>query len=573
MKRILLFLLALLCLPLAASDQAPVFGVSFDPSAIYFRMQKGSRDQFKNDYLGTNATRGTLVDAKGVQIGTWVTAHADDFETVAKVEQLAPGRTLADADHAEVPALGLNYLKFTPEDSAAYFRIDKGSDHLSHGVLKRAAKGSLFTPAGKEAGIYSVVTVGKTESLGFVTQFAKGYFAKDVQWGRINSYFEQILGGSGFANTHWTNVVMILVGLTFLYLAIAKDYEPLLLVPIGFGILVGNIPMPLSIFNSVSLYMIDPVTHEYAFNTTGNSVLGMVYMGVKSGFLPPMIFLGIGAMTDFSAMLSNPKSLLLGAAAQVGIFATFLGALWMGFSPQSAASIGIIGGADGPTAIFTAGRLAPSLIGPIAISAYSYMAMVPIIQPPIMKLLTSREERLIRMKPGRKVSKFEKIAFPIVGMIVTCLVAPGGLPLLGMLFFGNLLKESGVTTRLAKTSGSALLDICTILVGIGVGASTSAQVFLTPNSVKIFALGCVAFSCATASGVLFAKLMNVFAKDKVNPLIGAAGVSAVPDTARVAHMVGQQEDPTNYLLQHAMGPNVAGVIGSALAAGVFLGLF
>jgi oxaloacetate decarboxylase beta subunit len=550
-----------------------VFGVTFEPDSIYLRIGKGTTHGLKNDYLGPQATKGTFVDAKGEQLGTWVTAHADDFETVAKVEALAPGKTLADVDHLEIPSLQMNYLKFKPEDSGAYFRIDKGTDHLPHNVLKRAAKGSLFDAQGHQAGIYTVVTTGPTESLGFVTQFAKGYFAKDVARGRINTYFEQILGGSGFANTDYTNIIMILVGLTFLYLAIAKDYEPLLLVPIGFGILIGNIPMPLSIFNSVSLYMIDPVTHEYAFNTTGNSVLGMIYMGVKSGFLPPMIFLGIGAMTDFSALLSNPKSLLLGAAAQVGIFATFLGALWLGFSPQSAASIGIIGGADGPTAIFTAGRLAPSLIGPIAISAYSYMAMVPIIQPPIMRALTTREERLIRMKPGRKVSTFEKIVFPIMGMLVTCLVAPGGLPLLGMLFFGNLLRESGVTTRLAKTGSSALLDICTIMVGIGVGASTSAQVFLTSQSVMIFGLGCLAFASATAAGVLFAKFMNLFVKDKVNPLIGAAGVSAVPDTARVAHMVGQAEDPTNFLLQHAMGPNVAGVIGSALAAGVFLGLF
>jgi carboxybiotin decarboxylase len=258
---------------------------------------------------------------------------------------------------------------------------------------------------------------------------------------------------------------------------------------------------------------------------------------------PPLIFLGIGALTDFSALLSNPKSLLLGAAAQIGIFVTFLGALWLGFSPQSAAAIGIIGGADGPTAIFAASRLAPALIGPIAISAYSYMAMVPIIQPPIMKLLTTREERLIRMKPGRKVSQFEKIVFPIMGLLVTTLVAPGGLPLLGMLFFGNLLKESGVTGRLAKTASSALLDICTILLGVAVGASTSAGVFLTKQSVLIFVLGCVAFGTATAGGVLFAKLMNLFAREKVNPLIGAAGVSAVPDSARVVHMVGQAGGP------------------------------
>ncbi|MBN2429893.1 MAG: sodium ion-translocating decarboxylase subunit beta [Acidobacteria bacterium] len=368
-------------------------------------------------------------------------------------------------------------------------------------------------------------------------------------------------------------MIMLIIGGVFIYLGIAKDYEPLLLVPIGFGILIGNIPMPLQLFNAISVYMIDPITHEYVFNTTTNSVMGLLYFGVRSGLYPPLIFLGIGALTDFSSLLSNPKSVLLGAAAQMGIFITFLGALWLGFSPANAASIGIIGGADGPTAIFLSSRLAPSLIGPIAIAAYSYMAMVPIIQPPIMKLLTSKKERLIRMKPGRKVKQIEKILFPIVGMVLTTLLAPGGMPLLGMLFFGNLLKESGVTSRLSKTASSALLDICTILLGVSVGASTTAQVFLNEKSVLIFVLGVLSFAVATASGVLFAKIMNLFVKDKVNPLIGAAGVSAVPDSARVAQMVGRAEDPNNYLLMHAMGPNVAGVIGSAIAAGVFLGIF
>lgn len=571
MKRFLLLLLALMALPLQAAR--PGFGVTFDPTATYIRFSKGTTDGLKNDYLGPQATTGRIVDARGIELGTFVTEHADDFETVARVATLTPGKSLADADHLEIPSLGLGFLKFKTEDSSSYFRLDKGTDHLPAAKLKRAAKGNLFDDQGKLAGIFTVVTVGKQASLGYVTQFNVKHFAKDIHRGEITGYLDQILGGSGFVNITWFNGIMILVALAFLYLAIAKEYEPLLLVPIAFGILIGNMPMPLSIFNSVSVYMIDPVTHEYAFNTGGNSVLGMIYFGVKSGLLPPLIFLGIGAMTDFSALLSNPKSLLLGAAAQFGIFAAFIGSLWLGFSPQSAASIGIIGGADGPTAIFTASRLAPSLIGPIAIAAYSYMAMVPVIQPPIMKLLTTREERLIRMKPGRKVSRFEKVAFPVVALLITSLVAPGGLPLLGPLFLGNLLKESGVTGRLAKTASSALLDICTIMVGLGVGASTSATVFLTKQSVMIFAMGCVAFAFATAAGVAFAKLMNVFSKEKVNPLIGAAGVSAVPDSARVAHIVGQQEDPTNFLLQHAMGPNVAGVIGSAIAAGVFLGLF
>ncbi len=575
MKRLCLvtFAILLACATAAAAAGRPTFGVTFDATAQYLRIHKGTQDGLKNDYKGPGPTTGLLHDVRDREIGTFVTAHADDFEAVIVITAFAEGKSLSDVDHVSIPALKITYLPFKEETSSSYFRIDKGHDHLAANVLKRAAKGRLFTEQGTVGAIYTVVTVGKSESLGFVTQFEQGFFAKDLRSGDITGYVDQIIQSSGIANLTWGNMVMVLIGLIFLYLAISKDYEPLLLVPIGFGILVGNIPMPLSIFNSVSLYMIDPVSHEYVFNTGGNSVLGIIYYGVRAGVFPPLIFLGIGALTDFSALLSNPKSLLLGAAAQIGIFATFIGALWLGFSPQSAAAIGIIGGADGPTAIFTASRLAPSLIGPIAISAYSYMAMVPIIQPPIMKLLTSREERLIRMKPGRKVSQFEKIAFPIMGLMVTTLLAPGGLPLLGTLFFGNLLKESGVTGRLAKTASSAMLDICTILLGFAVGASTSANVFLTKQSVMIFVLGCVAFGTATAGGVLFAKLMNVFITDKVNPLIGAAGVSAVPDSARVVHTVGQAADPGNFLLQHAMGPNVAGVIGSAIAAGVFLGLF
>jgi len=551
----------------------PTFGITFDPTAEYLRIARGTSHGLTNDYGGPAATTGRLLDAQDRDVGAFVTVYADDFETIVRVTEYAEGRTGADIDHAAIDALKLAFITLSREDSSLYFRIDKGTGQIDPHVLKRAAKGRLYDAQGRMAGIYSVVATGASESLGIVTQFERGFFAHDVKAGDITGYVDQIIQGSGFANFSYGNLVMIIIGLVFLWLAISKDYEPLLLVPIGFGILVGNVPLPLSIFNSVSVYMIDPVSHEYVFNTGSNSVMGMIYFGVRSGIFPPLIFLGIGAMTDFAALLSNPKSLLLGAAAQIGIFITFLGALALGFSPQSAASIGIIGGADGPTAIFTASRLAPALIGPIAIAAYSYMAMVPIIQPPIMKLLTSREERLIRMKPGRKVSRFERVAFPIGGMLVTCIVAPGGLPLLGPLFFGNLLKESGVTGRLAKTAANAMLDICTILLGLAVGASTSAQAFLNPRSVMIFALGCVAFGTATAGGVIFAKIMNVFSKEKVNPLIGAAGVSAVPDSARVAHMVGQAEDPTNYLLQHAMGPNVAGVIGSAIAAGVFLGLF
>jgi len=358
---------------------------------------------------------------------------------------------------------------------------------------------------------------------------------------------------SGFACLEWTNLVMIVVGAVFIYLAVTKDYEPLLLVPIGFGVILGNIPpvegMPLSVYAE-------------------GSVLSYIYMGVMKGIYPPLIFLGIGAMTDFSTMLSNPKLILLGAAAQVGVFLTFMGSLVLGFSPAQSAAIGIIGGADGPTAIFLSSMLAPELLGPIAIAAYSYMALVPVIQPPIMYLLTTKKERVIHMAAPRKVSKQEKIIFPIVAFLICALIAPGSMTLLGMLFFGNLLKESMVTERLANTARNSLIDIVTILLGFSVGASTQAQIFLTPQSVMIFALGAGSFVIATMGGVLFAKFMNLFLKNKINPLLGAAGVSAVPDSARVVHAVGLKEDPTNFLLMHAMAPNVAGVIGSAIAAGV-----
>lgn len=362
-----------------------------------------------------------------------------------------------------------------------------------------------------------------------------------------------LFNNSGFAHLEPGNMIMILIGVIFIYLAITKDYEPLLLVPIGFGILIGNIPP----IEGMNLSVYDP-----------GSVLSYLYFGVMKGIYPPLIFLGIGAMTDFSTMLSNPKLILLGAAAQIGIFLTFLGSLLLGFSPAQAGAIGIIGGADGPTAIFLSSMLAPDLLGPIAIAAYSYMALVPVIQPPIMYLLTSKKERLIRMKAPREVSRKEKIIFPIVGFLVCALLAPGSMTLLGMLFFGNLLKESTVTERLAKTARNALIDIVTILLGFSVGASTQAQTFLTPKALLIFGLGALSFVVATSGGVLFAKFMNLFLTEKINPLIGAAGVSAVPDSARVVQMVGQKEDPDNFLLMHAMAPNIAGVIGSAIAAGV-----
>ncbi len=370
------------------------------------------------------------------------------------------------------------------------------------------------------------------------------------------------LENTGFLLLEPGNVVMILIGLAMIYLAIRKDYEPLLLVPIGFGILAGNMP-----YNPALM----PIGYLDVLGGQ-QSVFRMFYFGVSSGLFPPLIFLGIGAMTDFSALLSNPKLLLLGAAAQLGIFITLLGSLYLGFDLRQAASIGIIGGADGPTAIFLASQLAPGLLGAIAIAAYSYMGLVPVIQPPIMRLLTTKEERLIRMKPARKVSQTEKILFPVVAFIVTAFIAPGAITLLGMLFFGNLLKESGVTRRLADSAQGALNNIVVIILGFSVGTSTQARYFLTVDSIKIFALGAFSFAIATAGGVLFAKFMNLFLRgdNKINPLIGAAGVSAVPDSARVAEMEGRRFDPKNHLLMHAMAPNVAGVIGSAIAAGVLL---
>ena len=353
-------------------------------------------------------------------------------------------------------------------------------------------------------------------------------------------------------------LIMILVGLFFLYLAIKHNFEPMLLVPIGFGILIGNIPFTPGM--EIGIY-------------EEGSVLNILYGGVRYGWYPPLIFLGIGAMTDFGALIANPKLMLVGAAAQFGIFGAYIVSLALGFNPDQAGAIGIIGGADGPTAIFLSSKLAPNLMGAIAVSAYSYMALVPVIQPPIMKLLTTKKERLIKMKPARAVSQNEKILFPIIGLILTCFVVPSGLPLLGMLFFGNLLRESGVTTRLAKTASNALTDIVTILLGMTVGASTQASQFLTWDTIKIFFLGFMAFIIATTSGVLFVKIFNLILpkSKKLNPLIGNAGVSAVPMAARISNNLGLQYDPTNYLLMHAMGPNVAGVIGSAVAAGALLG--
>lgn len=377
--------------------------------------------------------------------------------------------------------------------------------------------------------------------------------------------------GTPFENfvTNYGTLVMIIISFVLMYLAIAKGFEPLLLLPIAFGMLLTNLPGA-EMFHE-ELFAGGHVHWDLFSSTAG--LLDILYLGVKLGIYPCLIFLGVGAMTDFGPLIANPKSLLLGAAAQFGIFATYIGATLLGFTSQQASSIGIIGGADGPTAIFVTSKLAPELLGPIAVAAYSYMALVPVIQPPIMKALTTKKERMIVMKPLRSVSKKEKIVFPIVVTVFVALLVPSAAPLVGCLMLGNLFKESGVCDRLSKTVQNELMNIVTIFLGTTVGATATASTFLSIKTLMIMAMGIVAFSMGSAAGVLLAKFMNLFTKNKVNPLIGSAGVSAVPMAARVSQMVGQKENPKNFLLMHAMGPNVAGVIGSAIAAGVLLALF
>ncbi|MBQ2286272.1 MAG: sodium ion-translocating decarboxylase subunit beta [Clostridia bacterium] len=381
---------------------------------------------------------------------------------------------------------------------------------------------------------------------------------------------------------NWASLVMILISLLLLYLGIKKQFEPLLLVGIAFGMLLTNLTAFTGAENAMYhtdlwAQFMDETSefyHSYGHIMSNGGLLDFLYIGVKTCIYPCLIFIGIGAMTDFEPLIASPKSLLLGAAAQVGIFATFIGCLAMAFPAEAAASIGIIGGADGPTAIYTTSKLYPTLLGPIAVAAYSYMALVPVIQPPIMKLLTTKKERSIIMKPLRKVSKTEKIIFPIAVTIFVALLVPSATPLVGCLMLGNLWKESGVCDRLCKTAQNELMNIVTIFLGISVGATATAEAFLNVQTLKILAMGIVAFSLGTAGGVLLAKLMNLFSrKNKINPLIGSAGVSAVPMAARVSQSVGQKENPANFLLMHAMGPNVAGVIGSAIAAGVLISLF
>ncbi|WP_405346310.1 sodium ion-translocating decarboxylase subunit beta [Ruminococcus sp.] len=408
----------------------------------------------------------------------------------------------------------------------------------------------------------------------------------------LNGFLEALKGlwnDSGFTQLAWQNYVMIAVACFLLFLAIKKQYEPLLLLPIAFGMLLVNL-YP-AIMGAPSTELVECSVYEaahqgqvinYAVTTLDGvsyynvpsygGLLYYLYQGVKLGIYPPLIFLGIGCMTDFGPLIANPKSFILGAAAQIGIFITFIGAILLGFTPAQSGAIGIIGGADGPTAIYVTSKLAPELLGPIAVAAYSYMALVPIIQPPIMKALTTKKERSVVMGQLRPVSKLEKIIFPIIVVIICAIVLPSAAPLIGMLMLGNLFKESGVVERISKTAQNELMNIITIFLGVTVGATATGTVFLQWQTLGIVGLGLLAFCMGTACGVLFGKLMYKFSGGKVNPLIGSAGVSAVPMAARVANKVGQQEDPGNFLLMHAMGPNVAGVIGSAVAAGVLLSI-
>ncbi len=385
----------------------------------------------------------------------------------------------------------------------------------------------------------------------------------------------KFIEGMGFMQITWGQGLMLLISFVLLYLAIVKKYEPLLLLPIAFGMLLTNLPAAGMFHSELWSAFLDesnPAYHSYGTIMKEAGLLDVMYIGVKLGLYPCLIFMGVGAMTDFGPLIANPKSLLLGAAAQLGIFLTFICANALGFTPAEAGSIGIIGGADGPTSIFLTSKLAPHLLGPIAIAAYSYMALVPVIQPPIMKALTTKSERAIKMKQLRPVSKTEKIVFPIIITAIVALILPDAAPLIGCLMLGNLAKECGVVDRLSDTMQNALMNIVVIFLGLSVGATATAESFLNLKTLMILAMGIVAFGCGTAGGVLLAKLMNLFSKEKINPLIGSAGVSAVPMAARVSQSVGQEENPSNFLLMHAMGPNVAGVIGSAVAAGILLSM-
>ncbi len=439
--------------------------------------------------------------------------------------------------------------------------------HLKYFLLIVASIATLSIPLSAQEEVMPISTeMAITSSNSAVLVAEDASMEADVH---IGDSLMEFLDGTGFAmiGRNWKLLVMLLISFLLLYLAIVKKFEPLLLLPIAFGMMLTNLPG--SGLFTPELFA-DGIVHWEQFSNAG--LLDYLYLGVKLGIYPCIIFIGVGAMTDFGPLIANPKSLLLGAAAQIGIFATYLGAIALDFLPREAASIGIIGGADGPTAIFLTSKLAPELLGPIAVAAYSYMALVPVIQPPIMRALTTKKERAITMKQLRSVSKAEKIIFPIMVAVIVSLLLPAAAPLIGCLMLGNLMRESGVVERLSKTVQNELMNITTIFLGLTVGATATADAFLNVKTLMILGMGIIAFSLGSAGGVLLAKFMNLFSKDKINPLIGSAGVSAVPMAARVSQTVGQEENPGNFLLMHAMGPNVAGVIGSAVAAGILLSM-
>jgi len=486
-----------------------------------------------------------------------------------RLSQIAAGETFTMcvdyASEVEQPELGL---------------IVQYAEILSSISKEQLENGSIGQFIGSNIVSYETMKIYETENI-FKAMKSDDKVVADIpaegeETVTAGEAVKNFINQTGFVQlftTHWKCLIMIAIACVLLFLAIVKGFEPLLLLPIAFGMLLTNLPGA-EMFHE-ELWAGGHVHWDLFGNSEAVTpgLLDYLYLGVKLGIYPCLIFFGVGAMTDFEPLIANPKSLLLGAAAQLGIFVTYVAAVLMGFNSMEAGSIGIIGGADGPTAIFVTSKLAPHLLGPIAVAAYSYMALVPVIQPPIMKLLTTKKERCIKMQALRKVSKTEKIIFPIVVTVFVALLVPSAAPLVGSLMLGNLFKESGVTERLSKTVQNELMNIVTIFLGVTVGATATADTFLSVQTIKIIIMGVIAFGLGTAGGVLLAKFMNLFLKNKINPLCGSAGVSAVPMAARVSQMVGQKEDPSNFLLMHAMGPNVAGVIGSAIAAGVMIALF
>ncbi len=548
MKKLLLFVLSAILL--ISSLACPVFAKEENEIAVKQAEIIENNGQFTLKITLENLTNQSFTDVQCL-------IYTDFFDS----EKIAfnDNCTLA---MAEAPIYGANAKKLTALGETSFlFELTKCTDKYAD--LDIIVAYQYDTDTVFAGGTYNSDNFGFEEFESILKKEEKAT-KLDV----IVNFLKQT--GFSMIKENWKVVVMFLIAFVLIYLAIVKGFEPLLLLPIAFGMLLTNLP-------GAEMYhpelFADGHIHWEMFTTIGAGLLDYLYLGIKLGIYPCLIFLGIGAMTDFGPLIANPKSLILGAAAQFGIFITYFGATKLGFSPLEASSSGIIGGADGPTAIFVTSKLAPHLLGPIAVAAYSYMALVPFIQPPIMKALTTKKERAIVMKELRTVSRVEKLLFPIAVTVFVSLLVPSAAPLVGCLMLGNLFRESGVVDRIAKAAQNELMNIVTIFLGISVGATATAEAFLDLNTLKILAMGIIAFSFGTAAGVLLAKFMNLFLKNKINPLIGSAGVSAVPMAARVSQSVGQKENPSNFLLMHAMGPNVAGVIGSAIAAGVLIALF